>query len=100
MAYTLQLDCACYPQALALDTDVEALSYLWTDAVPYFAAYLALLSAQTGQRTQQAQQMFALYEQFAARARQFANPPVNRFAYEQSQDPTMANKLGLGKPAQ
>ena len=100
IVYTLQCDCACYPIALAADTDVEALPYFWSDAVPYFAAYLALLSAQTGQRMQQAQQMFELYEKFAARARQFANPPLNKFAYEQSQDPTMANKLGVGRPAQ
>ncbi len=95
MAYTLQLDCCCYPQALAADTDVEALPYFWTDSVPYFAAYLALLSSQTGQRIQQAQQLFALYQQFAGRARQFANPPMNRFKYEQSPDPATSNKYGL-----
>ncbi len=93
--YTLQCDVCCYPQALVSDTDVEALPYFWTDSVPYFAAYLALLSAQTGQRMQQAQQMFALYQQFAARARVFANSPMNRFKHEQSQDPSMAAKYGV-----
>lgn len=93
--YTLQCDCCCYPQALANDNDAEALPYYWTDAVPYFAAYLALLSAQTGQRMQQAQQMFQLYQQFAARARQFANSPMNRFKHEQSPDPAMQNKYGM-----
>jgi hypothetical protein len=100
IVYTLNCDCACYPIALAEDTDPEALPYLWSDAVPYFAAYLALMSAQTGQRLQEAQQMFQLYEQFAARARAFANPPVNRYGYEQAQDPTMANKLGVSGKAQ
>ena len=46
--YTLHCDAVCYPIPLVDDTTVEALPYLWTDAVPYFAAYLALLSSQTG----------------------------------------------------
>lgn len=93
--YTLNCDCVCYPIALAADSDPECLPYLWTDAVPYFAAYLALMSAQTNARIQQAQQMFQLYEQFMNRARGAANPSLNRYAFEQSQDPTMKNKLGI-----
>lgn len=93
--YTLTCDCIGYPQALASDTDVEALTYLWTDAVPYFAAYLALMSAQTGERMQQAQAMKQLYEEFVQRARSFANPAVNRYLYDQSGDPFMANRLGV-----
>jgi hypothetical protein len=93
-AYVLNCDCVCYPQALVLDTDIEAVPYLWSDSVPYFAAYLALLSAQTSTRVQQAQQYYALYEQFVARARDFANPDLNNFAFPQSQDPTRANRFG------
>jgi hypothetical protein len=100
MVYTLNCDACCYPIALAADTDVEALPYLWTDAVPYFAAYLALMSAQTSTRIQQAQQLFALYEQFMARARDFANPDLNNFAFPQSQDPTKANRFGSGQAPQ
>ena len=96
LAYMLQCDCVCYPIALASDTDPEALPYFWTDAVPYFAAYLALMSAQTGQRMQQAQQMFQIYEQFVQRARAFSNPAITRHLYEQAQNPTMQNKLALG----
>ena len=99
-AYTLNCDCCCYPIALTADTDVEALPYLWTDAVSYFAAYLALMSAQTSSRLQQAQQLFALYEQFMQRARNFANPELNNFAFAQSQDPTRANRLGSGQAPQ
>jgi hypothetical protein len=99
MVYQLNCDCVAYPQALAADTDVEALPYLFTDAVSYFAAYLALMSAQTSTRLQQAQQLFALYEQFMARARDFSNPDLNNFAFEQSQDPTKANRLGSGQQA-
>jgi hypothetical protein len=94
MAYTLNCDCCCYPIALTADTDAEALPYLWTDSVPYFAAYMALMSAQTSTRIQQAQQLYALYEQFMQRARDFANPDLNNFAFPQSPDPTKANRFG------
>jgi len=100
LAYTLNCDCCCYPVALVLDTDKEALPYLFTDAVPYFASYLALMSAQTSSRLQQAQQLFALYEQFMQRARTFANPDLNNFAYEQSPDPFKAGRLGTGQAPQ
>ena len=42
LAYTLNLDCAAYPIALAADTDAEAIPFMWSDCVAYFAAYLAL----------------------------------------------------------
>lgn len=95
MIYTLTCDCVCYPQALAADTDVEALPYYWTDAVPYFAAYLALLSAQTGQRMQEAQQYFQLYQQFAQRARSFSNAATNIGMWDQSPDPMLTGRLGM-----
>jgi len=94
LAYSLYCDCVCFPIALAADTDVEAISYLWTDCVPYLAGYLALMGSQTSTRIQQAQQLFALYEQFMQRARDFANPDMNNFAFEQSRDPVMVNRLG------
>ena len=90
--YTLNCDCNCYPIALVDDTTVEVIPYLWTDAVPYYAAYLALLSAQTGDREAEAQRMFQLYQTFVARARGGANPPVNRYLYEQAPDPAQAAK--------
>jgi hypothetical protein len=95
-AYTLLCDCVCYPQILLSDGDVEAIPYLWTDAVPYFAAYLALMSAQTGQRIQEAQTMKQLYSEFTQRARGYATPAVTRGNFEQTPDPTMATKLGGG----
>lgn len=95
LPYTLNCDCTCYPIALALDTDVEAIPYLWTDAVPYFAAYMALMSAQTSVRLEQAQRLFQLYEQFVSRARNGANPALNNFAFEQSADPARQNRMAL-----
>jgi hypothetical protein len=100
LAYTLNCDCVAYPIALTADTDVEAIPYLWSDAVSYFAAYLALLSSQTSARQADAERMFGYYQTFVKRARQFSNPSVNRSSYEQSADPTMANKFGLQKTAQ
>lgn len=91
-AYTLNLDTACYPAALALDTDPEAIPYLWTDAVPYYAAYLALLSMMGAD--DRAQKMLDLYGVFVERARRAATPSVLQSNYEQTSDPTLANKLG------
>ena len=53
-------------------TTPEAIPYLWTDAVPFFAAYYALLSAQAGQRQGDADRMFARYQEFTNRARRFS----------------------------
>ncbi len=97
--YTLNCDCVCYPQALAADTDVEAVPYIFTDAVPYFAAYLALLSSQTSARQADAERMFGYYQTFVQRARHFSNPSVNRGMYQQEPDPTRINKLGLQQKA-
>jgi len=94
--YTLNCDCVCYPQALVLDTDVEAIPYLWTDAVPYFAAWYALLSAQTSERMGYAKQYYEFYKEFVRRARMSATPDVNKYLYQQVPNPTTANKIGAG----
>lgn len=99
-AYTLNCDCTCYPQPLVLDTDVEAIPYLWTDAVPFFAAYWALLSAQTSMRSRDAGEMLKYYEQFVARARGAANPLVLSGQYQQApQDLFRAAKTGVQQAA-
>ena len=99
LAYVLGCDCTCYPIALTSDSDAEAIPYLWTDAVPYYAAYMALMSAQASARIEQAQRLFQLYEQFVSRARNMANPSQNNFAYSQSADPTRGNRLGISQQA-
>lgn len=99
LAYTLNCDCVCYPITLALDADVEAIPYLWTDAIPFFAAYYALLSSQTSTRQADAARMFEAYTTFVQRARQASNPSVNRYLYQQERDPTMIAKLGLQSKA-
>lgn len=97
--YQLDLDCVCYPIPLVDNTTVECIPYLWTDAVPFFAAYYAYLSSQTSARQADAERMFGHYQTFLQRARQASNPSVLRWQYAQSTDPTQLNKIGLGKQA-
>lgn len=59
------------PVALTTDATAEALPYPWTEAVPYFAAYLAMLSAQ---RRSDADKMFETFLAFCERATQMSTP--------------------------
>lgn len=92
--YVLQLDTLCYPIDLLDDTTVEAIPFPWTDAIPFLAAYYALLAAQSVARQADADRMFSRYEEYRNRARRFANPVVSPYIYQQAPDPTRANKLG------
>lgn len=98
--YTLNCDCTCYPIPLVNDGTIEAIPYLWTDAVPFFAAFYAFLTAQTGARQDDADRMYNRYKEFMNRARMAANPSVNRSQYEQAADPASINKLGVQRSAQ
>jgi hypothetical protein len=94
--YTLNLNAVCYPQPLALDTDVEALPYFWTDCVPFFAAYFALMSAQTNARMADAANMYkGHYEEFMDRARKQSNASTNRWQYDGAGDPAQGPKMGI-----
>ncbi len=94
--YTLNCNAVCYPQPLAFDTDVEALPYFWTDAVPFFAAYFALMSTQTNARMADAANMYKNhYKEFMDRAREQANPDVNRWMYQGAGDPAQGPKMGI-----
>jgi hypothetical protein len=95
-AYVVPVDCACKPIDLVDDMTVEAIPPLWTDAVPYFAAYLALLSAQTGVRTQEADAMFKRHEMFAQRARVAATSQI--VPYQQEGTPNLMRANQLGQP--
>lgn len=92
--YTIQADCVCLPVPLVTDATVEALPAPWTVAIPYFAAYLALLSAQTSAGAQGAQQMLQLYEQFASGARRQATPDVMPTNFPGQPNPVRTNQLG------
>lgn len=94
--YALIPNTVCYPIALVDDTTVEAIPYLWTDAVPFFAAYYALLSAQNNARFADAERYFNHYTTFVERARKASNPSVNRWLYSQAGDPAQASKMQIG----
>ncbi len=69
--YTASLDTVYLPIDLVTDSTSEALPRLWTDAVPFYAAWMALLTA--GQ-SQEADAMFQRYLVMMRRARQGATP--------------------------
>lgn len=92
--YTLQMDCACYPITLAIDGDVEAIPYPFTDAVPFFAAYYTLLGAQNQARRADAEAFYGYYQTFLDRARSISNAAVLTWQYEGAQDPAQQGKAG------
>jgi hypothetical protein len=94
--YSISCNAVCYPIALVDDTTVEAIPYLWTDAVPWFAASYALWSAQNNARMADAERYFNTYTMFVERARKFSNPDVNRWMYSQAGDPAQAGKMQIG----
>lgn len=97
-AYTLNCNSVCYPIPLVDDSTVEAIPYLWIDAVPFFAAYFALMSAQTNARMADAAQMYkGHYNEFMDRARKAANASTNRWQYDQAGDPAQGPKMGISK---
>lgn len=73
-AQPLQLDiqCAVTPVALVNDTTPEAIPYPWTDAVPYYAAYLAYMNSS---RAEDAERLYQLYTIFMKRARAYSEAP-------------------------
>lgn len=71
-AYTLHLDTVAYPASLLTDDSVpETLQYPWTESVQYFAAYMALMSAQ---RYADADRLWARYMAFEGRGTQMTTP--------------------------
>ena len=92
VAYTLNIDTCCYPIPLTSDSTPEAIPYPWTDAVPFYAAWYAMMSSQ---RQSDADKMFERYQMLANRARQISNASVLPSIYPQSPDPVAQSRLGL-----
>jgi len=69
--YQYELDCLCIPDDLLNDQSFEALPDPWTDAIPYFACYYAMLSLQNFNAAKMYQQ---LYDEFALRCSTYARP--------------------------
>lgn len=99
VAYTLNLDTACYPNDLSTDSDAEAIPFPWTDAVPFFTAWYALASRPDPDAMKAAEMMMKRYEDFKARARAYSNPSVNPNAYSGASDLLVINRLGLQQAA-
>lgn len=68
---TITADTVVLPNNLESDGDTDALPYPFTDAVPYYAAYMALLTAR---EVEAAQVMYLNYERFMLRARAESTP--------------------------
>ncbi|MBU6232200.1 hypothetical protein KGP36_06155 [Patescibacteria group bacterium] len=69
--YPMEWDCLCLPLPLKMDTDPEAIPFMWTECVPYFAAYLALLGAQQYEKANFMKQTF---DEWMHRARAYSQP--------------------------
>lgn len=95
MAYVLPLDTVCVPIDLVDDTTVDAIPDPFTAAVPYFAAFLACLSAQSGARQADAERHLQRYTEFKNRARTYSTPSILPSQYEQTPSQTRGNLLGL-----
>lgn len=70
-AFASLWDCAHTVAPLNTDSDPEAIPYPFTDAVPYFAAYLALVNAQ---RYNEAKAALTVFTMFMKSARSSVNP--------------------------
>lgn len=73
LGYSFFVDGVFQPINLVDDTTVEAIPYPFQDAVPFYAAYYAMM---TSQRTQDAQVMFDRYKEYVRRGRQISTPTV------------------------
>jgi hypothetical protein len=95
---TVTFDTVCYPIDLVDDSTTEAIPFPWTDAICYYAAYLAFLSAQSANRQADALRMYELYKEFVKRARLMSTASVLPYQYEQSGD--IVSPASATKPQQ
>lgn len=89
--YNVSLDTVCYPIPLVTDSTVEAIPYPWTDAVPYYAAWLGMMNEQ---RQGDADRMMQRFKDLMARARLMSNPSVMPSNYAQQPDQFAQNRFG------
>lgn len=91
--YTVNPDVVCLPVTLDDETTSEALPLLWTIAVPFYAAWRALLTTPAPQ--QDPDKMMERYKQLMAMARSGANPELLGSIWSQAPDIVMQNRYGL-----
>jgi hypothetical protein len=75
----MEWDCYCLPIPLVDDSTVEALPYPWTEAVPYYAAHQAAISASQPDR---ANYFEAKYRQAMTEGRDWVSPAMVPDFYE------------------
>lgn len=92
--YDLRCDCQCYPIPLTDNTTVEATPAMFTDAVPFIAAWYVLLGAQNQARRADAEAYYKYGMDYIGVGRDGANPVVNRPIFEQGEDPAQRGKAG------
>ena len=88
----IDMDLVALPSALSSDSDPDVIPDQFSSAVPFFAAYLAYLSAQ---RTADADGMFQKYTQYKDMARKFANGEVLSWQGSQGKDIAKLASYGL-----
>lgn len=92
LPYVCSLDLSCTPIQLVNDGTVEAIPPLWTQVVPFRAAWWGYMSAQ---RQADADMMMKRWQEQMAEARQAGTPSVLPHQYEQAPQLTMPNQLAL-----
>lgn len=95
--YDLRCDCQCYPVPLVDDTTVEAIPVVFTDAVPFIAAWYILLGSQNQARRADAEGYYKYGMDYVGVGRTGSNPAVLRPQYEQADDPAQSGKAGAGR---
>lgn len=80
-AYCMEWDCSGLPVDLVDDTTPEAIPEIWTQAVPFYAAYLALLERVDQRSEQIADRRLAFYRTLMRRARAFSQPSQTQNPY-------------------
>ena len=74
--YAMEWDCVGIPLDLEDDTTYEALPYPWTDAVPFYASWLALQEGADERSERIAQARFNNFRMMMRRARAFSQPSM------------------------
>ena len=92
--YRVTVDARAYPIDLVDDTTPEAVPALWTDAIPFFAAFYYLQG--TGQNPQLAATMLQGFQAMMQAARAGATPSVQAGDFVGAPDPFAANRFGTG----
>lgn len=90
--YTLYVDAICYPTDLVDDSTPDGIPYLWSDAVPFYAAYYAYMAMQ---RQADADHMLQRYQELMVSARASVTPQVQPGSYPQGPDPMAPNRLAV-----